>query len=113
VIPLNLYEPPTANHDSRGFVLFPLAEGESAGESYEDDGETEAYRDNNHGAWRITMNSAADRISVAASASGKHVNQDGITLLLPRTEQRPVELKGAALLARWGKDVVSPPIVDQ
>ncbi|MGP8245024.1 MAG: alpha-glucosidase, partial [Bryobacteraceae bacterium] len=102
VIPLNLSEPPTSGRDLRGFLLFPLAEGNGFGESYEDDGETEAYREKECGAWRIAMTGAADRLRIAVSASGRYLSHKEITLLVPVAEQRPVELAGAAVLAKWG-----------
>ena len=102
-IPLNLCEPPISGREDRGFLLFPLAEGESAAESYEDDGETEAYRENGHGAWRVTVTSAVDRLQIAVSASGKYTEQDEIKILLPPAEQRRVELAGRARLVKWSR----------
>ena len=100
-IPVNLYDPPTAGRDRRGFLLFPPAEGQGAGESYEDDGESEAYRGGDCGAWRVAMSCTADRIRVVVTSSGRHTDEGGVALLLPRAEQRPVEVEGAGSVEKW------------
>jgi len=101
VIPLNVYEPPTVARDLRGFLLFPQAEGADVGDSYEDDGETEAYRGNQWGSWSVAMAAAHDRVSISVSASGQHTGQNEVKLLLPPAEQRPIDLTGPGRLGRW------------
>jgi alpha-glucosidase len=82
----------------RGFLLFPLSEGESQGESYEDDGETEAYRQGQFGHWRIKVQAEKSAVRVDVAREGQ-VFDDGqtLTLLLPAAESRPVTLSGGEL----------------
>jgi len=99
VIPVNVSEPPTSSGDARGFMLFPLAEGEISGESYEDDGESEAYRENAFGAWQVSLRCAADFLQVSVMRSGRFAEaQNELVLILPGSELRPVSLAGVRLL---------------
>ena len=98
-IPIDVGEPPTATGDRRGFLLFPLPEGESSGESYEDDGESEAWRGGGFGAWRVIMKSAPDALRLAVERSGEvFAGRDELTLILPANERRAVNISGALLL---------------
>jgi len=83
----------------RGFLLFPPLEGESHGESYEDDGESEAWREGDCGSWRVGVTSEAAVLRVSIRRSGRLTcDQDELDLILPGNEHRPVHLSGARLL---------------
>jgi len=83
----------------RGFLLFPPAEGECRGESYEDDGESEAWREGGFGAWRVAVASRADGLRVSVTPSGRFAgSRDELELTLPESERRPVSLAGAGLV---------------
>jgi alpha-glucosidase len=99
VIPVNWNQSAAGGKDLRGFLLFPLPLGESFGESHEDDGESEAYRETGFGSWRIGVDSETDVLHVAITPVGRFTgDQDELMLLLPETELRPVELSGARCL---------------
>ena len=99
VIPVNLSEPPTSMGDVRGFLLFPLLEGESSGDSNEDDGESEAYRENGFGHWHVSVRSETGILRILVSRSGRFTDsQDELVLIMPEGELRPVNLSGALLL---------------
>jgi alpha-glucosidase len=99
VIPVNVSEPPTSAGDLRGFLLFPPLEGESVGESYEDDGESEAWRENAFWAWFVGVTGETGALQVRVSRSGRFAeNPDELVLILPGSELRPVNLSGAQLI---------------
>jgi len=96
VIPVNVSDPPTSAGDLRGFLLFPPLEGESAGESYEDDGESEAWRENAFGSWCVGVTVETGALQVRVSRSGQFAESlDELVLILPGNELRPVTLSGA------------------
>jgi len=98
-IPINVSEPPAATGDRRGFLVFPLPEGESCGESYEDDGESEAGREGAFGARHVIVKSEPDVLRVAVRRSGQAFgSRDDLTLILPANDRRPVNLSGAVLV---------------
>jgi alpha-glucosidase len=85
--------------DVRGFLLFPLLEGETSGQSYEDDGESEAYREGGFGSWHVGVKSEAGVLHVSVGRSGRFTgSQDELALILPGSELRPVNMSGALLL---------------
>jgi alpha-glucosidase len=99
VIPINVTEPPTSAADARGFLLFPLREGECSGESYEDDGESESYRENGFGSWQVGVKSESGLLRVSVARAGSFTDgRDELVLILPGIELRPVNLSGARLL---------------
>ena len=90
---------PTSVGDLRGFLLFPLLEGETSGQSYEDDGESEAYREGGFGSWHVNVKSEAGVLQVSVSRSGRVTSsQNELVLLLRGSELRPVKMFGALLL---------------
>jgi alpha-glucosidase len=95
-IPLNLaqqhFNQPA---DRRGFAVFP---GRHAFEArcYEDDGESEAYRQGKHEEWRLSVSADAERLSITI---GKVSGAQSLILLLPANEKRAVTLAGASLVA--------------
>jgi alpha-glucosidase len=83
----------------RGFLLFPLVEGESRGESYEDDGESEAWRDGGFWSWQVGVASEPGVLRVSVSRSGQVTgSQDELELILPESELRPANLSGARVV---------------
>jgi len=83
----------------RGFLLFPLLDGRSSGESHEDDGESEAWRDGGFWSWQIGVASEPRILQVSVARSGRVAgSQDELELVLPASEPRPVNLRGARLL---------------
>ena len=98
-IPVNGIEPAYPPAKSRGFLLFPPAEGQGGGESYEDDGESEAYLKNEYGGWQIRMTGETNRLCIEIAEIGdfSHTSNE-LFLLLPQRETRPVEITGASLI---------------
>jgi alpha-glucosidase len=102
VIPINVSEPPTSAGDARGFLLFPLLEGRSSGESFEDDGESEAYLDNGFGAWCVGIKNQATALQVSVTRTGQIPDgRDELVLILPASELRPVNLSGVHLVEEY------------
>jgi alpha-glucosidase len=90
---------------SRGFMLFPLTEGGSSGQSYEDDGETEAWREGQSWAWGIGLTCSADLLEVSVTRSGFFPDvPNELVLILPGAEPRPVSLTGARLLHEHSRE---------
>lgn len=99
VIPIAWSEPASDGGELRGFLVFPPTRGETSGESYEDDGESEAYRENGFGSLRVAISSNQDTVRLAIERYGLLPNvQDELMLVLPNSEIRPIELSGASLL---------------
>jgi hypothetical protein len=79
--------------------LFPLLEGASSGQSHEDDGESETYREGGFGYWHVTVRSEAGALQVSVMRSGRFTGgQNELALILPESELRPVNVSGALLL---------------
>ncbi len=100
-IPLNVAEQHFARRaDQRGFAIFPhRAGGRFVGECFEDDGESQAYRDGHCWTWRLTIESSASDLSIHIERPGEvpKTEQD-IVLLLPGNETRRILLEGGLLL---------------
>ncbi len=100
-IPLNLAEQHFARPaDERGFALFPPAGyGEFSDEFFEDDGESEAYRNLGYGLWKIKLGSDASGLDISLARTGTcPPTNDTVTLLLPRQETRRVRISTARIL---------------
>jgi alpha-glucosidase len=90
---------PTSAGDVRGFLLFPLLEGEISGQSHEDDGESEAYREGGFGSWHVGVKSEAGVLQVMVTRLGRVTgSQNELVLVFPGSELRPVNMSGALLL---------------
>jgi alpha-glucosidase len=97
VIPVNWNRSGIA--DRRGFLLFPQSRGESSGESYEDDGQSEAYREGSFWSWRVTIAAESDVLRIAIQRRGRFTGDaQELTLVLPGQEPRPVQLSGARIV---------------
>ena len=102
VIPLNLAEQHFAQAaDARGFAIFPPAgNGEFSDEFFEDDGESEGYRDGRYGLWQIKVSAAADRLGISIKRAGAcPPSADSITLILPSQETRRIDIGSATILS--------------
>lgn len=100
MIPIHVSDPLVSTGDLRGFLVFPPMEGECSGESYEDDGETESYRENGFGSWQVGVKSDSGGLQLSVARKGRFTGSENeLVLLLPGGEPRPVNLFGARLLA--------------
>ena len=84
-----------ARADSRGFAVFPVADGSFETEIFDDDGESEAWREGRYRLWSITADCTADSIHVAVTATenGEPVSCEA-DIILPATESRRVTITG-------------------
>lgn len=113
IIPLNLAEQHFSQvADERGFVIFPAKDTHAFhDEFYEDDGESEKYREGYYGLWRLDVvgSDIALKLSIAYQGSMPQPGKK-ITLLFPRQEMRTVHLENAQILTdsitrQWRKIV--------
>jgi alpha-glucosidase len=101
-IPLNLAQQHFAQAaDQRGFALFPPgAEGEFSDEFFEDDGESENYRNGDYGLWKIHLAADASCLAVSLTYSGPYPSAASeVTVLLPRQETRSLQTPTARIIA--------------
>ena len=107
-IPLNLAEQHFAKPaDERGFAIFPhRGAGEFCDEFFEDDGESEAYRSQQYGLWKIKVGSDASTLDISITRSGAFLQKnDTVALLLPIQETRSIRTSTASILHdRAGND---------
>ncbi|HEY1750843.1 MAG TPA: glycoside hydrolase family 31 protein [Caulobacteraceae bacterium] len=80
--------------DQRAFAVFAPAEGAVEAACREDDGETEAWREGGHGAWRLTVRATPVQLDVACFAEGARPPAGPLALLLRPSETRPVVVDG-------------------
>ena len=102
VIPLNVAEQHFLKRaDQRGFCIFPQrADGRSAYECFEDDGESEAYRQGNYFTWRLEILTSSSRLLVDIRREREvHVQAEPVILLFPRQEARQIEIAGGSIVA--------------
>jgi alpha-glucosidase len=100
-IPLNVAEQHFMKRaDRRGFAVFPnRAEGRFVCECFEDDGESQRYRDDHSWIWRLTIESSVSDLSIHIERLGEVPEaEQEVSLLLPRQETRRVLLDGGVLL---------------
>ena len=101
-IPLNLAEQHfAAPADRRGFALFPPAAGGEMNDTFfEDDGESEAYRQQQYGTWQLHLLADATTLELSITRNGNcPPKAEQVTVLLPLTEKRLLKLGAATLLA--------------
>lgn len=102
VIPLNVAEQHFSKPaDKPGFFIFPRkSAGATEYECFEDDGESEAYREGDFYNWRLQIQTTASRVLVTIKRDGKiGPGAISITLLLPSHETRKIEIEGASVVA--------------
>jgi alpha-glucosidase len=80
--------------DTRGFWIFPLAEGSFEAEVFEDDGESEGWREGRYRIWTVHVTCTASTIEVAVSAreNGEPVSA-ACEIQLPPRETRSLSVK--------------------
>lgn len=91
ILPLNIAEQHFAQPaDERAFAIFPPAgTAEFRDEFFEDDGESEGYRQQQYGLWQVAVKAAADSLDIQVAAAGNcPPAAREITLLLPLQETR-------------------------
>jgi len=101
-IPLNVAEQHFLKRaDERGFSVFPRrADGVSVYECFEDDGESEAYRQGNYFTWRLEILTSSSRLLVNISREGQvHAQAEQVILFFARQETRQIEITGGSIVA--------------
>jgi alpha-glucosidase len=101
VIPLNVAEQHFSRRaDQRGFRIFPqLADGIFVYECFEDDGESEAYRQGNYVTWRLEILTSSSRLLVNIKREREvHPGVGQVILLFPRQEARQIEIAGGSVV---------------
>jgi alpha-glucosidase len=90
-IPLNIAEQSFDRRaEERAFAVFAAPEGRFEASCFEDDGETEAWRDGGFGAWRLTIEASPKRLVAQAQATGPRPPGGPMALLLRPADPRPV-----------------------
>jgi alpha-glucosidase len=86
--------------DQRGFLVVPVqGAGEAVGGCIEDDGETEAWREGQHGRWNVRAMSDAHTVTLHVSREGRMPTQaDTVEILLPAGDSRTVQTPQARVL---------------
>ncbi len=101
-VPLNLAEAHfNRPADERGFAIFPhRGSGAFSQDCFEDDGESEDYRNGRHGAWSLSVTSEPDVLRIGIGRTGTLPPSAGkVTLLLPAQERRRLVFEGATLVS--------------
>ncbi|WP_439891626.1 TIM-barrel domain-containing protein [Ralstonia sp. 25C] len=88
--------------DQRGFLVVPMAgSGEAAGGSIEDDGETEAWRNGEHGRWNVRAVSDAQTVVLHVTREGRMPTQaDTVEIHLPAAEARQLQIPQARVVGQ-------------
>jgi len=100
-IPLNVAEQHFSRRaDQRGFAIFPhRAKGSFVCECFEDDGESQAYRDGHFWHWRLSVDSSISDLSVQIERLGEvPAAEQHISFLFPQHETRRILIEGGTLL---------------
>jgi alpha-glucosidase len=99
-IPLNVAEQHFAKAaDRRGFCLFPhRTEEEFEYECFEDDGESEGYKEGRCWAWRIRLRQTFSELFIQLERTGVGYPDAGLSILLPRQETRRIDLRGGSIV---------------
>ena len=101
VIPLNVAEQRFSRRaDQRGFQIFPqLADRIFVYECFEDDGESETYRQGNYFTWRLEILTSSSRLLVNIKREREvHPGAGQVILLFPRQEARQIEIAGGSVV---------------
>ena len=85
--------------DERGFAVFPKRnEGSFECESFEDDGESQAYREGNFRTWHLEVKSSPAELLVQIAQEGRGDPMIGqISFLFPRQEMRRIRIRGGSV----------------
>lgn len=104
-IPMNIAEQ-TFDHrgDQRAFAIFAPVEGQFETSIHEDDGETEAWRKDGYGSWRIRVEASATDLRVDLAALGPSPPQSEPSILLRPADLRTAAAPGWRIVAEysWG-----------
>ena len=98
--------------DDRGFWLFPpKGIGHFLADCFEDDGESESYRQGKTASWRLAVAAEAEQIEISIA---KPDPWDRLVLLLPAEETRALALVGGTLASdaiegNWRRIELVPP----
>jgi alpha-glucosidase len=86
--------------DRRGFYVWPEPDsGQFEYECFEDDGESERYREGHFWSWRLKVDSSSSRITVNLDRSGEpDPVVDRVCLRFRRQERRPIEVHGGSIV---------------
>jgi alpha-glucosidase len=99
-IPLNIAEQSFDRRaDARAFALFAPRDGQVSAACFEDDGETEAWREGGFGHWELAVEASKDRLVVDARATGQRPPEGPLALLLRPADDRPVCRPSGEVLA--------------
>ena len=104
-IPLNVADQHFAKPaDERGFAVFPRQnEGSFECECFEDDGESQAYREGNFRTWHLEVKCSHSELLIQIAQKGRGDPRTGqISFLFPRQETRPIRFRGGSV----AKDVL-------
>ncbi|MGC3965575.1 MAG: glycoside hydrolase family 31 protein [Rhodocyclaceae bacterium] len=102
IVPLNIAEQHFGQAaDERAFAIFPTRGiGRQVEVCFEDDGQSQAYRQGQHGAWQVTVGTDSERVTVEVVATGTCPPvQRELTLLLPPQEARRIDLQAGRYLS--------------
>jgi alpha-glucosidase len=101
-IPLNVAEQHFLHRaDQRGFCIFPpRTDGQFESGCFEDDGESEGYRQGNYWTWQLQITASRSDVLVTIKRDGKgYPNLGQVSLLFPRQEERRVQVRGGSVVA--------------
>jgi alpha-glucosidase len=101
-IPLNVAEQHFLHRaDQRGFCIFPpKTDGQFESSCFEDDGESEGYRQGDYWTWQLQIAASRSDLLVTIKPDGKGYPKLGqFSLLFPRQEERRVEVRGGSVVA--------------
>lgn len=94
-IPVNVADQTfTVRADRRSFMIFPpKGIGSFISQSFEDDGESEAYRTGGHGGWRVEVEADTRSVSVRIRRFGAFTGLDpDAGLIFPKRETRKISV---------------------
>jgi alpha-glucosidase len=101
-IPLNVADQHFLTRaDQRGFCIFPSKlDGQFESSCFEDDGESEGYREGHYWTWRLQITASRSDLAVEIEREGEgYSKQNQVSLLFPRQENRRVEVRGGSIVA--------------
>jgi alpha-glucosidase len=83
--------------DTRGFAVFPLAEGTFSADIFDDDGETDSATNPNTTPWRVEVTCTPESVTIKVDMIGpglEGVRQTDAPIFLPASETRAVTISG-------------------
>ena len=85
--------------DIRAFAIFAPATGTFTASSFEDDGETEAWRSGSHGHWTLAVEATPEALIVDAKATGTRPPEGPLALVMRPGDQRQVKLTRGQMIS--------------